>query len=178
MKQCAVGSTAAALLLVLLPRGTHALRGLADTAGLHGAHADNLGVDGRGDAVVHLAVELGEHVGCWGKEMGDDGGSVPRFWTGVVGSAMGGNDVRSIATRTLDGFASDRTIRRGVSARASPGTPRVGGVFFLGLQTHSRRRRTPGDRGWPRTRRCCERGSASPPCPWAPWSRRTRRTRA
>ena len=89
MKQCAVGSTAAALLLVLLPRGTHALRGLADTAGLHGAHADNLGVDGRGDAVVHLAVELGEHVGCWGKEMGDDGGSVPRFWTGVVGSAMG-----------------------------------------------------------------------------------------
>ena len=34
------------------------------------AHADNLGVDGRGDAVVHLAVELGEHVGCWEKEMG------------------------------------------------------------------------------------------------------------
>ena len=35
---------------------------LADLAVLPRAHADDLGVDGRGDAVVDLAVDLREHV--------------------------------------------------------------------------------------------------------------------
>ena len=174
MKQCAV----AALLLVLLPRGTHALRGLADTTSLHGAHADNLGVDGRGDAVVHLAVELGEHVGCWEKEMGDVVGqclgSGRAWWDPRWGKTTGVRSRRGhwTITRVIERSAEASVLARRPGRRAS------GGVFFLGLQTHSRRRRTPGDRGWPRTRRCCERGIASPPCPWAPWSRRTRRTRA
>ena len=174
MKQCAV----AALLLVLLPRGTHALRGLADTTSLHGAHADNLGVDGRGDAVVHLAVELGEHVGCGGWRKGGDVGSVSLV---LKGSACGRDGVRR---SRRNGDAAPHRCRPRSIARTKRGRARVaagaarGGCFFLGLHTHSRRRRTPGDRGWPRTRRCCERGSASPPCPWAPWSRRPRRTRA
>jgi hypothetical protein len=37
---------------------------LADTAVLAAADADNLGVDGSADGVVHLAVELRERVRC------------------------------------------------------------------------------------------------------------------
>lgn len=42
--------------------GLEARRGRAVTAALPGAVADLLGVDGAGDAVLHLEVQLGEGV--------------------------------------------------------------------------------------------------------------------
>ncbi len=46
--------------------GNTPLGGLAVLAFLAVAHTHDLGVDGRADAVVHLAVDLGQRIACTG----------------------------------------------------------------------------------------------------------------
>ena len=50
--------------LLARARAERALRRLAVAAVLARAHAHDLGVDRGADAVVHLAVDLGQHVAC------------------------------------------------------------------------------------------------------------------
>jgi len=64
--------------LLALTGAAEALGGLAVAAVLAAAHAHHLGVDGGAHAVVHLSVDLGEHVACVRDEGESEGGWVVR----------------------------------------------------------------------------------------------------